>query len=97
MITQTGSTAHYLSRLNFPCPILAICDNYQLARSLLLSKNVQTLNVFSLVGHRVVVQKALNYAKKEKLVRKGDKVFLLRGKTHNMSGTIDTVSFIVVD
>lgn len=56
-LTETGSTVSYLSGYNLKCPILAICSDDKVARTLLARRGVFSLCVGSLVGYESVISK----------------------------------------
>lgn len=56
-LTETGSTANYLTGYHFKCPILVLCSDYRVARSLQGYKSVFTLCLGSLVGFESVLER----------------------------------------
>lgn len=56
-LTETGTTAKYLTGYNFKCPILVLCSEHRVARSLQGYRSVFTLCLGSLVGFESVLTK----------------------------------------
>jgi pyruvate kinase len=88
--TQTGVTARLLARLNLPMPIFALVSNLNLKHQLSLSKNVYTVEYEKQFNDRDrAVKEIVDFAFKNNIVNKDDKVLLIASSNHINKGPLN--------
>ena len=94
VITQTGDTITYLSQYDFNCPILAICNDRNIARFCKSYHGVVSLEVGSQIGTETVIEKGIEFALSCNLIKKGDNIILLVGTVENVSGATNCMKIM---
>ncbi|MBT4120048.1 MAG: pyruvate kinase [Candidatus Peribacter sp.] len=84
LITETGRTANHISKFRAPIPIIALTKNDIIQRSLSLSFGVYALKVDFDSSDDVTMQNGVDLAQKIGLLKKGQKVMLLKDRANKM-------------
>ena len=95
-LTQTGATVTYQNPYDFDCPIQAICNEVGIARKCILNRGVISLEVGSLIGTEIVIEKAISFAKREKQIQVGDYIIAVVGSVENLSGSTNCMRILKV-
>lgn len=93
-LTETGNTARLVSKYRPACPILAVTSSEKVARQLTVCRAVVPYVVDSMKGTDQIINTALDFAKKLKLINDGDRVVLTSGNIEGVSGSTDRKSVV---
>ena len=96
-LTQSGSTAQWLSRVRSPAPIIGLSPNRASLRRMRLFQHVEPLFFASTdLPAEEVVQAALRRVRDSGLVASGDRVLLTRGDRMGAEGATNTLKILTV-
>lgn len=100
-LTESGSTAQWLSRVRSPAPIIALSPNRQTLRRTHLFQHVKPL-FFPPVENDTetaasVAKRALAHVRDAGLVAPGDRVLVTLGDQHGMAGQTNTLKIMTVE
>lgn len=92
VLTETGRTARFLSSFRPEKPIITITDCKQTRDKLLLSYGVSPYYLKYPQGKIHSLKSVFNYLEHRKILKKGDFVIVLRGKSWGEPGKTNTIS-----
>jgi pyruvate kinase len=84
LITESGLTANHISKFRAPIPIIALVKNDSIQRSLSLNFGVYALRVPFDASDDVTMKNGVMLAQKIGLLKKGQKVMLLKDRANKM-------------
>ena len=96
-LTETGSTALWMSRVQSNIPIYAMTQNIKTARRICLYKGVQSIKLDRLEeNHAQANMQVIGLMKKIKTVKKGDLVIITKGDLLGTSGGTNAMKVVEV-
>ena len=98
-LTESGSTAQWLSRVRSPAPIIALSPNRASLRRMRLFQHVYPL-FFPPVDDELasaVAERALDHVRRAGLVSAGDRVLLTLGERQRVPGGTNTLKILTID
>merc|ERR1719329_1322181 len=95
-LTETGHTAKMIAKYRPKATILAISASETTVRQLLCVRGVVPMLTASFVGTDSVIQKALNRAKQDGMVKAGDSVVAVHGQKEECPGHSNMMKMVVV-
>merc|ERR1712039_530836 len=95
-LTETGSTARLIAKYRPRAPIIAITASESTVRQLLCVRGVIPMLTASFVGTDSVIEKALNRAKADGIVKAGDFVVAVHGQKEECPGQSNLMKMVVV-
>ena len=95
-LTQSGSTALWMSRHNSGCPIYALTPEVASQRKMALYRNVHPLFLEQTAERDAVLQAAENLLLREGQVQDGDLIVLTIGEPMGKSGGTNTMKIVKV-
>ncbi len=95
-LTQSGSTALWMSRYNCGCPIYALTPEIAAQRKMALYRNVQPLYFEGGPDRETVLQAAEDFMLGKGLVKTGDLIVLTSGEPMGKSGGTNTMKIVRV-
>lgn len=100
-LTESGSTAQWLSRVRSPAPIIALSPNRASLRRTHLFQHVKPL-FFPPLDHAgetaaSVARRALSHVRDAGLVAPGDRVLMTLGDQYGTSGQTNTLKIMIVE
>ncbi len=97
-LTESGSTAQWLSRVRSPAPIIALSPNRAALRRMRLFQHVHPL-FFPPLEQELqgdVTDRALEHVRRAGLIGPGDRVVLTLGERHRVPGGTDTLKILTL-
>ena len=95
-LTQSGSTALWMSRHNCGCPIFALTPEIRAQRKMALYRNVHPLYLQQGADHDAVLQAAEDFLIATGHVKRGDVVVITSGEPMGKSGGTNTLKIVRV-
>jgi len=95
-LTETGHTARMLAKYRPKAAILAISASETSVRQLLCVRGIVPMLTASFVGTDSVIQKAMNKAKADGMVKIGDSVVAVHGQREECPGHSNLMKMVVV-
>lgn len=95
--TMSGGTAHRASRQRPPVPILCLTPDHQVARRLALSYGVHPVWHAENIDFDQMVTRAVEYAKKEGIAAKGDRIVITAGVPFGTPGSTNILRVAWID
>jgi pyruvate kinase len=95
-LTESGSTALWMSRCNIDIPIVALTPSVGTRRKLALYRNVSTLELTSGTDRDKVLQQAEDLLLEHKVVTKGDTVVLTWGEPMGKVGGTNALKIMKI-
>merc|ERR1719507_2901620 len=96
VLTETGHTARAIAKYRPKAPILAICASEITIRQLNVVRGVIPVLTASFVGTDSVINKALDKAKADGMVKSGDCVVAVHGQREECPGHSNLMKMVVV-
>eukprot|EP01128_Nolandella_sp_AFSM9_P006018 TRINITY_DN3023_c0_g2_i1.p1 TRINITY_DN3023_c0_g2~~TRINITY_DN3023_c0_g2_i1.p1 ORF type:complete len:541 (-),score=157.75 TRINITY_DN3023_c0_g2_i1:178-1725(-) len=97
VLTDSGSSARYVSKYRPHCPILAVTSTGQTSRQLKLARGVIPHLVDSMSNADEVLESSLAFAKEHELVLPGEYVVITSGQISGRSGSTNLLKVHVMD
>jgi len=95
-LTETGQTARMIAKYRPKAVVLAITASESTVRQLLCVRGVVPMLTASFVGTDSVIQKALNRAKADDMVKVGDCIVAVHGQREECPGQSNLLKMVVV-
>ncbi|KAL6042827.1 Pyruvate kinase [Balamuthia mandrillaris] len=95
-LTESGNTARLITKYRAAVPILAVTNCAITSRQLLVSRGVVPFLVDSMAGTEKLIARAIDYAKKLRLVDDGDVIVLTSGQIEEQSGSTNILRVLKV-
>merc|ERR1712003_87984 len=95
-LTESGQTARLIAKYRPKAPIIAITASESTVRQLLCVRGVIPMLTASFVGTDSVIEKALNRAKQDGIVKAGDFVVAIHGQKEECPGQSNLLKMVTV-
>jgi pyruvate kinase len=95
-LTESGSTALWMSRHSIDTPIFALTPSQTTQRKASLYRNVQAFHLLQEGGSHAVLRKAEELLMKEGMVRKGDMIVVTWGSPMGQAGGTNALKIVRV-
>merc|ERR1719235_460117 len=95
-LTETGHTALLLAKYRPEATILAVTASESTVRQLLIIRGVVTMHTASFQGTDSVIKKAIEKAKEDGMVVKGDQVVAVHGQKEECPGHTNLLKMVTV-
>ena len=96
-LTESGTTARLVAKYRPTPPVVAITQNKETARQLVVSRNVFPVVVGSVIGGDAVIKRAIEDQKQKGVVKSGEYVVVTSGHLEGVAGQTNSIVVIRVD
>ncbi|KAL0480759.1 pyruvate kinase [Acrasis kona] len=93
-ITETGNTARLVAKYRPQPPVLAITQNKETARQLMISRGVHPLVVGSVIGAESIIKRAIETQKEKGNLKPGEYVIVTSGHIEGIAGQTNILKCI---
>jgi len=95
-ITETGNTARLVAKYRPQPPVLAITQNKETARQLMVSRGIYPLVVGSVIGAESIIKRAVETQKEKGNLKPGEYVIVTSGHIEGISGQTNILKCLTV-
>lgn len=96
-LTESGNTARLIAKYRPTPPVVAITQNKETARQLVISRNVFPVVVGSVIGGDAVIKRAIEEQKQKGVVKSGEYVVVTSGHLEGVAGQTNSCVVLRVD
>jgi pyruvate kinase len=96
-LTESGRTSHLISKYRPNCPVLCVATSEQVARQCLLFRSLFPFLLPHAEHNQLKIEHAIEFAKRENFITKGDLVVVTSGVISGNSGGTNTLSVETVN